>query len=49
VVNLRQIGRVLHKTFSELLAEVEARKGEAAMSIAEAEVSAGVVESVRGP
>jgi hypothetical protein len=48
VVNLRQIGRVLHKTFSELLAEVEARKGRGDESFAEAEVSAGVVESVRG-
>jgi hypothetical protein len=27
VVNLRQIGRVHYKSFSELLAEVEARKG----------------------
>ncbi len=35
-------------SFSELLNEVEVRKGEETMSVAEAEVSTGVVKSVRG-
>ncbi len=45
VVNPYRIARALDMSLSELFAEVEARKGRATVSIAEAEASVGVVNS----